>query len=165
MSCSHTTSCELFVQFVMNPALDLWKTRYCEGDFKRCSRFQTSNKGSPVPVTLLPNGKNISVNRSDEDLGATALFNAIEKHRPRMVSALLRTGINVNVRNVAGITPLMAAADLGSDDIVRVLLEHGADPGIKDMDGETAYDLAARKGHNLVMALLGKTQSLGGKSV
>lgn len=154
MSCSHTTSCELFDQFVMNPALDLWKTHYCEGEFKRCARFQTSSSGSPVPVTLLPNGKNITLKRADTDVGATALFNAIAKHRPRMVSALLRTGIDVNIRNVAGITPLMAAAELGSADVARVLLDSGANPAIADMDGDTAYDIAVRKGHDTVAAML-----------
>ena len=29
MSCSHVESCELFVQFALNPALDVWKLHYC----------------------------------------------------------------------------------------------------------------------------------------
>ena len=162
MSCSHTTTCELFTQIAMNPALDVWKSHYCEADFDRCVRFQKSKGGQTVPMTLLPNGKIITATRSNEETGATALFNSIIKGRTRMVSALLRTGINVDIRNIAGETPLIAAAEVGSEEIVRLLLERGADPKATDIDGDTAYDIAVNKGHDAVAALLGSYRSEGG---
>lgn len=162
MSCSHTTSCELFTQFAMNPALDVWKAHYCEGDFKVCARFQKSKGGTAVPMTLLPNGKTITATRSNEETGATALFNSILKNRSRMVSALLRTGINSDTRNIAGETPLMVAAEVGSEEITRLLLERGADATATDMDGDTACEIAVNKGHEAVAALLRDHQSEGG---
>ncbi len=162
MSCSHTTSCELFTQFAMNPALDVWKSHYCEGDFKVCVRFQRSKSGQPIPVTLLPNGKTITANRSNEEVGATALFNSIVKGRTRMVSALLRTGIDVNIRNIAGETPLMAAAEVGSAEIAALLLERGADVSVTDIDGDTAYDIAVNKGNEAVAELLKTHHAEGG---
>jgi ankyrin repeat protein len=163
MTCSHTTTCELFVQFAMNPALDVWKSHFCEADFNRCARFQTAKTGRAVPITLLPNGKNVEVKRSSTEMGATALFNSILKNRARMVSALLRTGIDVNTRGVTGETPLMAAAEAGSEETARLLLERGADPTITDMDGDTAYDIAVRKGNDAVAALLKGGRSKGGQ--
>lgn len=147
MACSHVTNCELFVQFALNPALDLWKAHYCEGDFAHCARYQRSNSGQSVPLTLLPNGKNVRIGLTKTDSGTTALFNAILKHRARMIHSLVRAGVNVNDRNIENITPLMLAAEQGYDDIIAVLLLHGADPTATNLEGQTAYDIALENGH------------------
>lgn len=154
MSCSHVESCELFVQFALNPALDVWKMHYCEGNYQECVRFKKSSAGQPVPLTLLPNGKPLSAKPSRNDVGTMALFNSIVKHRTKMVSSLLRTGANVHDRNIEGKTALMAAAELGFDDIVALLLECGARREETDLYGETAYDLAVRNNHPSVADLL-----------
>jgi len=52
-------SCELFPELTTNSALKVWQTFYCSGDFKKCVRFQQSTKGQAVPITLLPNGKDL----------------------------------------------------------------------------------------------------------
>ncbi len=36
-----------------------WKERYCENGYQKCARFVRSNGGRPVPITLLPNGKEL----------------------------------------------------------------------------------------------------------
>ena len=51
-----------------------------------------------------------------------------------------------------GATPLHLAAKKGLVDNVRVLLEHGADPNIKNADGYTALDFVL------------ELQSVGGSS-
>lgn len=147
MSCSHVKSCELFVQFAMNPALELWKQHYCEGDHLRCVRFRMSNAGRAVPLTLLPNGRMVRAQRSSEEVAATTLFNAVLKDRTHMISVLIRAGVDPDVRNIEGMTPLMAAAEIGARDIARLLIENGADPKLVDEAGETAFDIAMRKGH------------------
>lgn len=147
MACSHVTSCELFVQFALNPALDLWKAHYCEGDYERCARYTGSSAGQAIPLTLLPNGKNVRIGLTKTDTGTTALFNAILKGRPRMIHSLVRAGVNINDRNLEGLTPLMVAAERGDTDIITALLAEGADPGITDLEGKTACDIALACGH------------------
>ena len=44
-------------------------------------------------------------------------------------------------------TALMAAASAGQQDAVALLLEHGADPALRDPAGRTAADLATEAGH------------------
>jgi ankyrin repeat protein len=154
MSCSHVKNCELFVQFALNPALEVWKDHYCEGTHTNCARYQRSNASQPVPLTLLPNGKIVSVAASTASSGETTLFNAILKNRVRMVSSMLKVGVNINAKNIQGITPLMAAAEQGRGEIVQFLLDHGADMAQTNVDGETASDIAAAAGHQDIVTLL-----------
>ena len=53
---------------------------------------------------------------------------------------------NVNLQDRWGITALMVAAQYGTADMVKTLLEHGAKPDIQNNDGWTALALAARYG-------------------
>jgi hypothetical protein len=71
----------------------------------------------------------------------TPLMHAIHKNQLGSVGALLDGHADPN-RAVNGETPLMMAAGYGYTPIVRVLLAHGADPRIRDADGETAVDYA-----------------------
>jgi uncharacterized protein len=52
-------------------------------------------------------------------------------------------GFDVNTPNTAGYTGLMAAAQRGRVDIVKLLLDHKADPNVAGKDGGTALMLAA----------------------
>lgn len=156
MACSHVKNCELFVQFALNPALDIWKEHYCEGEFKSCARFQQSKSGRQIPLTLLPNGTIITVGGNDSACGSTAVFNAILKKRTRMVSSLLKIGVDINARNIDGITPLMCAAEYGAVDIVKILLSHGADVHAENIYGETALAIAEKKGHMEIASILAK---------
>ena len=154
MACTHTETCELFAQFALNPALQVWQSHYCQGDSSRCVRLQMSIRGESVPLNLLPNGSRVEMPRSSNDYGATALFNAILKMRVSMVESLLKNGIDINVRNSDGMTPLMAAASTGNMQIIRILLAKGADAHAKNTLGENAGEMAARMGHTEAAKLL-----------
>jgi hypothetical protein len=52
-------------------------------------------------------------------------------------------------------TPLHWAAQSGSTAVVRLLLARGAARQVRDQDGKTPLDLAAARGHEGVVALLG----------
>jgi len=148
MTCSHTTSCELYVQFAADPSIQLWKTHYCDSDYKRCARFALSLQGKAVPLTLLPNGKQIETTMSDEDRGMHALFNAILKNRLPMVKAFMKTKVTTNkVANSDGVTPVMYAAILGRTEIMQFFLENGCNPHYRNKKGQTALELAAGEGH------------------
>lgn len=162
MACTHIENCELFAQFALNPALQVWQVHYCEQGFKRCARYQLALAGSAVPLNLLPNGSRVEAARSDAEYGATAMFNAILKRRLPMVESLLRTGLDVNIRDGRAMTPLMAAAATGDADLVRFLLEKRAARHLRSSAGETAYEIARRAGSNDVAALLASSAHASG---
>ena len=69
------------------------------------------------------------------------------------------TGIDVNHVNDLGWTALLEAVILGDgsrpyQEIVRILLRAGADPGIADGDGVTALEHAESRGQDAVAAIL-----------
>ena len=146
MACSHISDCELFVQFALNPALEIWKKAYCNRDYAACVRYRTAKMGQIVPLSLLPNGKKIQTNSSQDELVVTALFNCIEKDRIRMAGSLVRSvGVDVNACNVEGTTALMAAVEIGSKEMIELLLSLDPDTTMTNIHGQTAFDLAVAK--------------------
>jgi len=53
-----------------------------------------------------------------------------------------------------GVTPLMAAAVYGHSDVVKALLEHGANVDLTDGDGKTALEWATIIGNTDIVSLL-----------
>lgn len=159
MACTHEKNCELFVQFALNPALELWKNAYCHGDFRSCVRYETSLTGQVVPLSLLPNGQKITVNRSQDELASTALFNCVSKNRLPMARSLIKTvGVDINACNVEGTTALMAAVEYGSLEMIKLLLTYNPDTSLTNTHGQTAYDLAVEKNDAARIKLLARYQ-------
>lgn len=154
MPCTNCSSCELYAQFALHPALRVWQTHYCAGDYRRCVRFQLSVQKKVVPLNLLPNGATIAAARSEGACGATAFFNAVMKNRVSMVDSLIKTGVDVNTRNGNGATALMVAVHSGHADMVRALLARGADVAALDCQGHTAAEIAANAGHGEIVQVL-----------
>lgn len=148
MSCTHSTDCPLFAQFAMEPALAVWKQHFCDGDFSKCARYELSLKGAAVPLTLMPNGKMIEQKiKSKEEMGGTALFNAILKGRASMVKSMLSSKMaSGHVVSGDGSTPLMAAASIGHLEIVNILLEAGCNPFNTNKNDINALTVAEKKG-------------------
>jgi ankyrin repeat protein len=73
------------------------------------------------------------------------------------VEALLEAGVDPD-RRQDDLTPLMAAALDGQDDVVDLLLAAGADPGLKDADDWTAADWAEAAGHLLLASRLARAE-------
>lgn len=68
---------------------------------------------------------------------------------------LIAAGADVSSKDAGGLTPLMRAAGLGRADLVRRLLEAGADPNVLDDEvGTTALHKAAQKGDVPCLELL-----------
>ena len=72
------------------------------------------------------------------------------------VNALLKQGANVHAQTIGGFTALMHAAAGGHPEMVKVLLDRGADTEARGnyYKGETALMMAARRGHTEVVDLL-----------
>jgi ankyrin repeat protein len=60
----------------------------------------------------------------------------------------------VEARDARGFTSLMAAAGGGYADVVKTLLDHGANVNNKSDDGTTALKLALQFNHSDIVALL-----------
>jgi len=140
----------------MEPSLKLWKQHFCEGQFERCARFQVALSGRPVPLGLLPNGKELqAAARSQEEVNATALFNAVLKGRVGMVKSFVRSrSSTTHVTSSDGTTPVMTAAGVGNLEILQILLEGGCCPHARNQAGQSALDLAEAAGHAQCAALL-----------
>lgn len=85
-------------------------------------------------------------NGASEFGSLTALIMSAPFGPPEMIGNLLDAGSDVNARDVRGMTPLMlaVAADHQDPAVIKMLLEHGADPAAKSKIGESAQDWARR---------------------
>jgi uncharacterized protein len=96
-------------------------------------------------LSVLINQPGINVNIQDRD-GNTALIFAAERGWGAGVDALIAKKANVNLANNAGITPLIRAIQAHDADIIRTLLDKGADPDRADYgSGLSPREYAARE--------------------
>lgn len=72
----------------------------------------------------------------------------------KALGLFLAAGFDVNKPNTAGFTGLMVAAERGRLDIVKLLLDHKADPNVAGRDGSTALMLAAENNQPEILKLL-----------
>lgn len=92
--------------------------------------------------------------------GGVGLTPACEKGHLEVVRELLsRTDINVNHTNFVGWTPLLEAIVLNDggerqQQIIALLLDHGADPNMTDKYGKTPLTLAKERGFGEIAARL-----------
>ena len=88
--------------------------------------------------------------------GYTALHAASFEGNPATAKLLLDAGAPVNVADERGLTPLMMAANSRTKnrEVVRMLLDRGADTEAKDGSGRTAAEWAAIGARREVMSML-----------
>lgn len=65
-----------------------------------------------------------------------------------VVAWLLAQGADVDARSPNGSTPLMLAWGYGSVDAARLLMQHGAQTGLRNEQGLSAWDFAKRGGRD-----------------
>jgi ankyrin repeat protein len=73
---------------------------------------------------------------------ATTLRRAAETGDVRQLQSLLDRQVDINGRDDRGRTALMLATLAAQTDAVGVLLEHGADPNVPDLQGRTPLQAA-----------------------
>ncbi len=81
------------------------------------------------------------------DGGNTALWFAAQGPPPSGVGVarlLIAAGAEINRRCEHGRTALQMAAAWGHLEVVQLLIRHGADPTLRDDDGQTPSEIAAR---------------------
>ncbi len=77
-----------------------------------------------------------------------------------MAKILLDAGAQVDAHGIDGWTPLHSAASQGHAELVRLLLERGADPDARLRGGLTARDLAAQSRYTDVIEVLDARRKL-----
>ena len=90
-------------------------------------------------------------------LGQTPLFFADE---PSLAEILLARHADLNHRDQNGITPLMFAVQNNNLKMTRFFIKKGADVKIKNVAGETVYEIAGRTGNQ---KFIGELRKIGGR--
>ena len=88
-----------------------------------------------------------------DNMLSTKLREAVLHNRPKEVQFLLMTGLDPNAKNTFGNTLLITAAAHGHTEVVRILLEAGADQTIESERG-TAMGFALKGEHWGAFSLL-----------
>ena len=99
------------------------------------------NNGSLQQINdAIKNGAN--VNARDKDRITPLIYAAIVSD-PKIITALISAGADVNAKTNKGTTALMGAVlQKRNPEVITTLLELGADPKVKNGDGKMAIDYA-----------------------
>jgi uncharacterized protein len=89
-----------------------------------------------------------------------AAQNLIKRGDEHALRAALASGLDPNLVNQNGWSLLMLAAVEGDLPIARALLDHGANPALRNNKSETALTLATHRGYDLFAALLHEPTTL-----
>ena len=113
-----------------------------------------------------------AVLRADPDLtrtnrfGGTALIPAAHRGHVEVVRELVQTAIDLDHVNDPGWTALLEAVILGDggathQEIVRILVDAGADTQIADTEGVTPLEHARRSGYAEMIQILSQSDATG----
>ncbi|WP_455756289.1 ankyrin repeat domain-containing protein [Sulfurimonas sp.] len=94
---------------------------------------------SDIASELIEAGADLELRNID---GNTALWNACFGQDYKCVEQLVKAGIKLDSMNDNDVTALMYSASAGKADMVKLLVEYGADKSIENLDGFKAIDLA-----------------------
>ncbi|XP_077198434.1 NF-kappa-B inhibitor epsilon [Paroedura picta] len=115
-----------------------------------CLHISTLKGNLQLMALLVKNGADINV--QDGTSGKTPLHLAVENHDEMAVKHLLQMGAQVDARMYNGCTPLHLAVGRKDAAIAAILCRSGADTLLRNMEDETAQDLA--DGNNDILTLL-----------
>ncbi|KOO26285.1 d chain transport protein, partial [Chrysochromulina tobinii] len=115
------------------------------------SESVTAGMGGPVSVDVVPLNRRGGFGAAEKG-GWLPLIWAAKMNHMQIGRQMIRNGTNVNVQEPAGAkskkyTALHQACYLGHLEFAKMLLDAGADQSIQDVSGQTAKQIADKKGH------------------
>ncbi|KAK9743614.1 Ankyrin repeats (3 copies) [Popillia japonica] len=100
---------------------------------KICADLDETNRENLAIISMILCEHVRKVNVNDEVV-IKSFYWAAEKGHLNIIKLLVRHGINVNLQNYHGYTPLHIAVVNNHKGVVKTLLENGADIGVKTTD-------------------------------
>ncbi len=100
----------------------------------------------------------VDVNAHDKAQEWTALHFAARDQKPKIVEALIEGGAQIDPVDIFGDTPLWRCVMISSpnEKVVKLLLEHGADPDKRNHAGVSPRDIATNSDDQELLAMLGR---------
>ncbi|MCJ1401500.1 hypothetical protein MMC11_004714 [Xylographa trunciseda] len=89
-----------------------------------------------------------------DDIGATALFVAVEHEDLKLVQELVTAGMDLELKDATGKTSLHRATRRQNEAMMRLLIKNGADIDSKDDDGRTAWSAHLRSCDKRILRIL-----------
>jgi len=165
---SNPNSKDAFGEHILESALNLKQNRIEMFKLLIESGADINTRVRQEPLIFIPNTEIIEYLLSKganpnmkSDSGATPLMNNAKWGTKETVNLLLSAGANINEQDNIGNTPLIYAVNknLSRDnnlriDVVKLLIEKGANPNIQNKQGQTAFSIAASLGDNEVYQIL-----------
>lgn len=91
----------------------------------------------------------------------TLLLSAVKSRNVGLLNKLIEKGVDLNIPNKQGFTPLMLACRHGFDDIVQILLANGAKTALTDKKGNTVLHHACIEGYtNIAQQIISSNPEL-----
>ncbi|HHF7368131.1 TPA: ankyrin repeat domain-containing protein [Legionella bozemanae] len=89
------------------------------------------------------------------------LFSAVKSRNVELLNKIIEKGVDLNIPNKQGFTPLMLACRHGFDDIVQILLANGAKTALTDKKGNTVLHHACIEGYtNIAQQIISSNPEL-----
>jgi ankyrin repeat protein len=94
------------------------------------------------------------LNLKDTEKGLTPLQYTALRNKPLCMKALISCGADIHITEGNGATALHGAVYHGNLEVIKILIESGANPYLKDNMGNTPVSLAERTNNEMILKLL-----------
>ena len=140
---------KLFIDAGMSP-----DTTFTAGKYQLPVIFYAINGGDDMTFQVLLHSR-ADLNASAE--GVSVLDKAAQKGTPEMISLIIKSGADINVRGYNKMTPLMTAIEYENNGAAWLFIQSGADVNAADVNGITPLMRALGKGNvDIVRELIKK---------